>query len=313
MTWYSLPLVIGFFMSDPLHIPVSTFLDYLKYQKRYSRHTVISYETDLRQFSDFLALTYGGLSLAQIAPAMIRTWLAGLRAEKQSTRTLNRKISALKSFFKYMIRKGELSTSPLSGVVSPRTSKRLPQYVEQRDTETLFQHLEFPDDWNGQTQRLALLMLYHTGLRQSELLGLTEERIDLKALQIKVLGKGHKERIIPLGQDLAGEIRVYLERKKVQDFTVSDTRLLVRDNGKPLYPKWLYLSVKKYLSLVTTIDRRSPHILRHSFATHLSNNGADLNAVKELLGHSSLAATQVYTHNTIEKLKEIHRQAHPKA
>ena len=197
-------------------------------------------------------------------------------------------------------------------IVSPKNEKRLPQFVADKDMATLFNHVEFPDDWMGKTERLLLAVFYHTGMRLTELIQLKKSQVSHSSRTIKVLGKGNKERVIPITSSLHGDITEYLQARKEMDLD-QDAVLLVSQKGKPLAPRQVYNSVKKYLSLVTTIDKRSPHVLRHSFATHLTNNGADLNAVKELLGHSSLAATQVYTHNTIEKLKNIYKQAHPKA
>ena len=189
----------------------------------------------------------------------------------------------------------------------------MPEFVDKKDINTLFEMVEFPDDWSGKTNRLVLQLLYNTGIRQAELIGLKENQIDFSKDTIKVLGKGSKERIIPISKELVAEIKSYLKEKNQQIQLPDRDFLLVRSNGKKLYAKWVYNAVKRYLSLVTTINKKSPHILRHTFATHLSNNGAELNAIKELLGHSSLAATQIYTHNTIEKLKDVYKKAHPKA
>jgi integrase/recombinase XerC len=292
---------------------ITVFLDYLKFQKRYSRNTIISYENDLNSFLGFLEIQFGGLDLKDIKPAFVRTWLAKLKEDDHNAKTINRKISALKTFFKYQLKLGLIEVSPMTTIVSPKQNKRLPHFVDKRDTDTLFTHMEFGNDWSGRTERLVLSILYNTGIRQAELLGLKESQIDLTRLQFKVMGKGGKERIIPISLELAEEIEAYKKEKYRTIENPDKTLLLVRENGLPLYPKWVYNSVKKYLSQVTTIEKRSPHVLRHTFATHLSNNGADLNAVKELLGHSSLAATQIYTHNTIEKLKDIYKKAHPKA
>ena len=306
-------MVVGFFMQFHSVKHITTFLDYLKFQKRYARHTITSYENDLTSFFDFLAIQFNETSIKNIKPAFVRSWLADLKSNDLTSKSINRKISALKTFFKYLIRQGELEVSPMTTIVSPKQNKRLPQFVDKRDTATLFTHVEFTDDWKGLTERMVLLLLYNTGMRQAELIGLKEDYIDYSKHTIKVLGKGNKERIIPVSEELIIEIKDY-RRLKYETLEKQDKIfLLVRENGDPLYPKWVYNCVNKYLSLVTTIDKKSPHILRHTFATHLSNNGADLNAVKELLGHSSLAATQIYTHNTIEKLKDIYKKAHPKA
>jgi integrase/recombinase XerC len=201
----------------------------------------------------------------------------------------------------------------MTKIIAPKNEKRLPSFIADKDIKTLFDHVEFPDSWEGKTERLLLLIFYNTGMRLSELIQLKKTAINFSSLTLKVLGKGNKERIIPVSSRLLSEIRVYLEEQKAEFPTSTSELLLVGPKGKALAPRKVYSSVKKYLSLVTTIEKRSPHVLRHSFATHLSNNGADLNAIKELLGHSSLAATQVYTHNTIEKLKNVYKKAHPKA
>lgn len=249
--------------------------------------------------------------LAEIAPAFIRSWLASLKENRQTAKTINRKISSLKSYFKYHLREESLEKTPMAGIVAPKIPKRLPQYVEQKDISTLFNDVEFPDTWKGRTDRLLLTIFYNTGMRLAELVNLRENQVSKNS--IKVLGKGNKERVIPMGPELAALIKEYAEQKPKILENPDTNFLLVNEKGKKLYMKYVYLVVKQYLGDVTTIDKKSPHVLRHTFATHLTNNGADLNAVKELLGHSSLAATQVYTHNTIEKLKDIHKKAHPKA
>ena len=292
---------------------IQSFLDYLKFQKRYSRHTLLSYENDLSDFFLFIQSQYEQTGLKEIKPAFIRTWLAQLKGDGMTSKTINRKISALKSFFKFHLKKGAIEVSPMTTIVSLKQNKRLPHFVDKKDTATLFEVVEFSDDWNGKTEKLILELLYHTGIRQAELIGLKQSQIDWGKAQIKVLGKGGKERIIPVHNELLVQLKEYVSDKVVLACDTKAPELLVRENGKSLYPKLVYNVVKKYLSLVTTIEKRSPHVLRHTFATHLTNNGADLNAVKELLGHSSLAATQIYTHNSIEKLKDIYKKAHPKA
>ena len=229
------------------------------------------------------------------------------------SKSINRKISALKSFFKFQLKAGELEGSPIAAIISPKNKKRLPQYVDEKGINTLFQHIEFPDTWQGKTERLILELFYHTGIRQAELVGLKESQIDRSNSQIKVLGKGNKERIIPINNELMNLIKEYTSDKRTNFEVFDDEYVLVNKKGEKLYPKYVYNIVRQYLSKVTTIEKRSPHVMRHTFATHLMNNGADINAVKELLGHSSLAATQIYTHNTIEKLKDIYKKAHPKA
>jgi integrase/recombinase XerC len=289
------------------------FLDYLKFEKRYSQHTLISYEADLVQFFQFLITQYDAPDLTKVTSGFVRSWLAEMKSQKISSKTLNRKISTLKSFFKYQMKVGVLQQTPMTTIVAPKVSKRLPTFVAENDMETLKQHVEFPDTWKGKTDKLIVTIFYNTGMRLSELVNLKESQIDASNCQLKVLGKGNKERIIPVSKDVIDEILEYIKQKRSSIENLQSLNLFVLQNGKPLYAKYVYLVVKQNLSYVTTLQKKSPHVLRHTFATHLTNNGADLNAVKELLGHSSLAATQIYTHNTIDKLKDIHKKAHPKA
>jgi integrase/recombinase XerC len=292
---------------------IQQFLDYLSFQKRYSNHTIISYKNDLTAFFDFLFIEFGEIPLAEIKPTFIRSWLADMKQQGMESKSINRKISTLKSFFKYQLRQQTITVSPMTAIISPKVNKRLPQFVDKKDITTLLTHVEFPDDWAGKTDELILHLFYNTGMRQAELAGLKETAISKSNGTIKVLGKGNKERIIPVSNHLMNKMQDYMGGKRKLLATFDEEVLLVTASGKKLYPRYIYNAVNKYLSKVTTIDKKSPHVLRHTFATHLMNNGADLNAVKELLGHSSLAATQIYTHNTIEKLKNIHKKAHPKA
>lgn len=298
-----------FFMPDTQYV---AFIEYLEFEKRYSGHTVVAYKNDLRQFFDYLTVTYESPSLQDIQPAYIKSWLASLMKQQLEAKSVKRKISTLKAYFKYLMRNGVLVRTPMVHITSPKTSKKLPVFVADKDTATLFDHVAFPDDWKGKTDQLILALFYHTGIRLSELINLKEGGVDIAQKTLKVMGKGGKERVIPIGTELTKKINDYLTEKQENEECDREF-LLVRSNGKKLYSKYAYLSVKQYLSLVTTIEKRSPHVLRHTFATHLTNKGADLNAIKELLGHASLAATQIYTHNSIEKLKDIHKKAHPKA
>ena len=300
-------------MSITTRKALQQFIEYLKFQKRYSQHTIISYQTDLAAFFNFVEQTFGDTNLQDIKPTFIRTWLASLKDHGMESKTINRKISSLKSFFKYQLKEGLLQVSPMSTIISPKMNKRLPQFVEKADINTLFSYVEFPDNWQGKTDRILLQLLYNTGIREAELVSLKESQVDYFKSSIKVLGKGNKERIIPVSSELLGTLKEYVAEKRKNFEKFDHDILLINDKGKKLYPKYVYNAVKKYLSMITTISKKSPHVLRHTFATHLMNNGADLNAVKELLGHSSLAATQIYTHNSIEKLKDIHKKAHPKA
>lgn len=292
---------------------IQSFIDYLRYQKRYSAHTIVSYTNDLNSFYSFLQTQYNGISLTEIKPVQIRTWLAELKQAGMESKSIIRKISTLKSFFKYHLRLQNIPNSPMASIITPKSEKRLPQFVQEKAIDTLFRHVEFPDTWDGKTQRLIIELLYNTGIRQAELITLKEQWVSENDNTIKVVGKGNKERLIPISNKLKSILLEYIQAKK-KVFEVIDSQcLLITKNGNCLYPKYVYNTVKSILSNVTTISKKSPHVLRHTFATHLMNNGADLNAVKELLGHSSLAATQIYTHNSIDKLKEIHKKAHPKA
>ena len=299
------------FMHITQYSHIQCFLDYLRFEKRYSQHTLIAYQNDLEQFFVFLYTEFREVQTKKITAVYIRSWLAELKSENISAKSINRKISTLKSFFRFMMKQGLIKQTPMTTVVSPKISKRLPAFVEEKNTDTLFTYVEFSGDWKGKTERLILALFYNTGMRVSELINLKEKQVDENYSQLKVLGKGNKERIIPVSKELLKELKDYVRQKPAKLEGIAE--VFVNGKGKPLYPKYVYNIVKKYLSAVTTIEKKSPHILRHTFATHLMNNGADLNAVKELLGHSSLAATQIYTHNTIEKLKDIHKKAHPKA
>jgi integrase/recombinase XerC len=290
---------------------VQSFLDYLRFEKRYSQHTLISYQTDLEQFFVFLIAEFDTPSVQNITAPMVRSWLAELKIDNITSKSINRKISSLKSFFKFLMKEDLIETTPMSIINAPKISRRLPVYVEEKDMQTLFEYVEFSGDWKGQTEKLILQLFYNTGMRISELINLKENQIDASYSNIKVLGKGNKERIIPLSNELLQNLLDYIKQKPVIAKHIPN--VFVNENGKPLYAKQVYNLVRKNLVLVTTVQKKSPHILRHSFATHLANNGADLNAVKELLGHSSLAATQVYTHNSIERLKDVFKKAHPKA
>lgn len=297
---------------QPAHPIIQPFLDYLKFEKRYSRHTLVSYETDLISFFDYVCTQYGEIEPNQLSHIYIRSWLASLKDARLTAKSINRKISSLKSFFKYQQKTGVIKQTPMGKIISPKNEKRLPSFVADKDIRVLFDHVEFPDSWQGKTERLLMLLFYNTGMRLSEVINLKESQVNSSNRTLKILGKGNKERLIPVNAEILNEIENYQKEKGKLIIEKIDI-LFITNKGKPLSPRSVYSSVKKYLSLITTIEKRSPHVLRHTFATHLTNNGADLNAVKELLGHSSLAATQVYTHNTIEKLKNVYKKAHPKA
>lgn len=273
---------------------------------------MIAYENDLISFFDFIETTYGSMPLEDITHIYIRSWLAGLKDDDLMAKSINRKISSLKSFFKYQIRTGSLNQTPMAKVIAPKNEKRLPAFVPDNDIEKLFEAIAKPKNWKEKTTRVLVLIFYSTGMRLSELINMRDKDINEAGSSIKILGKGNKERIIPISKELLKEIKAY-QLARVNYNILPNGYLLQQENGKMLQSRSVYATIHHLLGSVTTIEKKSPHVLRHTFATHLMNNGADLNAVKELLGHSSLASTQVYTHNTIEKLKNIYNKAHPKA
>jgi integrase/recombinase XerC len=292
---------------------IQQFLDYLSFQKRYSPNTVLSYQTDLRAFFDYLLAEYETTEVKEVSTTMVRSWLADLKENKNSSKTINRKISSLKSFFKFLLRNEEIKSSPVTVIQSLKVSRKLPAFIEEKDIAKIFEPGVFPDTWDGNLNRLIFSILYSTGIRLNELIHLKEADIDKYSSSIKVLGKGNKERLVPVSNQLLFEIDIYISNKNLNFPENLIEYLLLTHKGKMLYPKYVYNMVRNQLGNVSTMERKSPHILRHSFATHLTNHGAQINAIKELLGHSSLAATQIYTHNSIEKLKEVHKQAHPKS
>lgn len=294
------------------HHFIQSFIDYLKFEKRYSSHTILSYTTDLTGFFDFLEISYGVQQIREVQSVMVRSWLASLKEQGMSGTTLNRKISSLKSFFKYQLKSGGVEQSPMGQVISQKKGRRLPVFVKEEEARSLNAVLQAgAEDWKSLNARMLVAIFYATGMRLSELIGLKDQQIDPDREQIKVLGKGNKERVIPVSRELLDLIKEY-QRLRKKEFAEADETLLVTEKGKKMYPRYAWQMVNRVLGESSSLDKRSPHVLRHSFATHLMNHGADLNAVKELLGHSSLAATQVYTHNTIEKLKDIHKKAHPR-
>ena len=282
------------------------FLHYLKHEKRYSVHTLLSYSTDLKQFTNFLSSEFSVKSIRKVNFQLVRSWIAKLLNENISARSVNRKITTLKTYFRFLIREDVINQSPMQKIISPKTSKRLPVFVEQVKMEQLLNEIDFGVGFLAQRDRLILELFYFTGIRLSELINLKNKDINYSDSTILVLGKRKKERLIPLTSDILSKI-------KKLNVSNKSKYLFTTDKGKQISTKQVYRLVNKYLSMVTTLGKKSPHILRHTFATHMLNNGADINAIKELLGHANLSATQIYTHNTIEKLKTVYKQAHPRA
>ncbi|MBX0333499.1 tyrosine-type recombinase/integrase [Pontibacter sp. HSC-14F20] len=289
------------------------FFKYLEYEKRYSPHTLTSYHTDLGQFTQYLLDTYQITDPAEADHTIIRSWILTLVHKNLEARSVNRKIACLRSYYKFLLSQQRITANPMLRIKAPKVSKKLPAFVPEEPFNHFLDSFTFEDNFEGQRDRLILEFLYGTGMRLAELIGIAPEDVDLHAKTVRVLGKGNKVRIIPLNDTLVASIKQYSAHKKSEFGNNNSERLLVTNKERPLYPKFVYRVAKKYISLVTTSEHNSPHVLRHSFATHLLNKGADLNAIKDLLGHASLAATQVYTHNSIEKLKSIFEKAHPKA
>lgn len=294
-------------------LAIKQYIDYIKLERRYSIHTINAYSADLLQFSDYVELIYS-INILESEFAMIRSWLVNLNSNDISKRSINRKITSLRSFYKYHLSRHNIETNPVTKVSLLKTDKKLPVFVEEAGMENLLNDIEFPDTYNGQLDRTIIELFYSTGIRLSELVNLRNDQIDWGAQQMKVLGKRNKERIVPLTNPMIAQLKLYNSHKyKEIKKAENDIYYFLTKNGKKIYDKLVYRKIKLYLGLVTTISKKSPHVLRHTFATHLLNKGADLNAIKEILGHASLAATQVYTHNSIEKLKNVYKQAHPRA
>lgn len=296
---------------------INSFLAYLQFEKRYSPHTVKSYQTDLLQFEVFLQKDFEIL-LKEAKPTHIRSFMVSLLDQQISENAIGRKISTLRSFYKYLLREDELQANPMVLIKAPKVPKRLPVFVEEAKMDLLLDSQMgdeeiFNDTFPSQRDKIVLELLFGTGVRLAELLLLKEEDVNFYEGTIKVLGKRNKERIIPLHNQLIAQLKFYINLKLAQQFNNKITTLIVTNTGASAYPKLIYRIVNSYLTLISTQDKRSPHVLRHSFASSLLNRGADLNAIKDLLGHASLAATQVYTHNSVERLKSIYKQAHPKA
>ncbi|MEC7755945.1 MAG: tyrosine-type recombinase/integrase [Bacteroidota bacterium] len=292
---------------------VDSFLRYISYEKRYSQHTVKSYQNDLKQFEFFCQSKFKVQNITEANQLMIRAWVLSLMDGGTSPRSVNRKIASLKSFYKYLLKRDTISKDPTVKIKSLKVKKELPGFANEEEFSDFLNRLVFDDSLEGQMEQLLLELLYGTGIRLSELLGLRVSDFNPGQSTIKVLGKRNKERIIPISRSLNSLLKNYITEKNHAFSHDSDSFLIVNKNGGQAYPMMVYRIVKKYLSQVQSLDKKSPHALRHTFATHLLNKGADLNAVKDLLGHSSLAATQVYTHNSLDKLKSVFDQAHPKA
>lgn len=290
----------------------SKFLKYLQTERRYSSHTLIAYENDLKQLSEFAQSEFDVSELKEVDSMLLRSWMVSMLESGMDARSINRKISTCKSFYSFLLRNGEINSLPTSKLSSPKSKKMLPKFVKETEMENLFDQIQFSEESLGIRDYLILEILYSCGIRLSELIGIETKDVDISNSSIKVLGKRNKERIIPIHNSLLEKIQLWIKFKQ-EEFGLSNSYLLLTDKGEKLYPKFVYRKVNYYLGQVTSLQKKSPHVLRHTFATHMLNNGAELNTIKEILGHANLSATQIYTHNSIEKLKNIYNQAHPRA
>ena len=288
-----------------------SFLQYIRSEKRFSEHTILAYENDLNQFSFYLEEIYDLDDLSKVSDKIVRSWMVHLSDLGLSARSINRKLSSLKSFYRFSCNNGYCKTNPLINVIGPKQEQRLPEFVDEKEMMHLFSSISFEDTFRGKRDRIILDLFYQTGMRLSELIGLELKDVDFSKKVLKVLGKRNKERLIPLHDGILKSLRSYImEREK--EMIVGENTLVLDNKGTKCNEKFVYRTVNSYLSTVTLTTKKSPHIIRHTFATHMLNRGADLNTIKEILGHANLAATQVYTHNSIDKLKAIYKQAHPK-
>ena len=287
------------------------FIKYLKFEKRLSDHTILSYDNDLKQFESFFKTYSTNKEIKTTDKRAIRSWIVELSLKKLSPKSINRKIGTLKSFFKFLIKREVIEINPSTNITSLKTDQKIPNFLKEKDVNFLFDNLILEKNFNGERDMMILELLYGTGIRISELINLKTRNINLPKKEMKIMGKRKKERIIPLHQQIISQIKKYLDKKN--EIKSTHEFLLCTNKGKKLYPMLIYRIVKKHLSSLINSKKYNPHLLRHTFATHILNKGGDLNSIKDLLGHESLAATQIYTHNSIEKLKETFKASHPRA
>lgn len=291
---------------------VDKYIDYLRYEKNYSSHTEISYYSDLIQFRDFIESHYRDIELETVDGDIVRAWIIFLMETKTSARSVNRKLSSLKSFYRYLQKMGSISISPLKKISGPKAKKPIPSFINYSDMEKVLDIETEDNDYESFRDKVILELFYVTGMRRAELIGLTDKDIDLYSGSIRVTGKRNKQRIIPVSKNTITLIDAYLEIRN-KNFENQTVAFFVKKDGEPIYPMLIHRVVSSHLKWIPTLAKASPHVLRHSFATGMLNNGADINAVKELLGHSSLASTEIYTHTSFDELKKIYNKAHPRA
>ena len=291
---------------------IETFLDYLRLERNYSERTIVAYEADLREFEDYLKKVDAGLDFTVAHSDNVRNWMVSLMDKGRTETSVNRKLSSLRSFYRFLLKKGTVVVNPMLKVVGPKKKKPLPSFLREKDMDRLLDEVSFGEGFEGCRDRMILEMFYATGMRLSELIGLSDADVDFSAKLIKVTGKRNKQRLIPFGNELAEDLLIYIKVRN-EALPQGTEAFFVMSNGKRMYPMAVYRIVKRNLSRVVSLKKRSPHVLRHTFATAMLNNHAELRAVKELLGHESLVTTEVYTHATFEELKKVYEQAHPRA
>ena len=289
-----------------------SFLDYLRYERNYSEKTVLAYGEDISQLREFAQERMEKFDPAEVKPELVREWIVSLMDQGYTSTSVNRKLSSLRSFYKYLLRQGEVSVDPLRKITGPKNKKPLPSFLKESEMNKLLDDTDFGEGFKGCRDRLIIEMFYATGMRLSELIGLDDKDVDFSASLLKVTGKRNKQRLIPFGDELKETMLEYVDIRNEMISERSDA-FFVRENGERLYKNLVYNLVKRNLSKVVTLKKRSPHVLRHTFATTMLNNDAELGAVKELLGHESIATTEIYTHATFEELKKVYKQAHPRA
>jgi len=292
---------------------INQFLNYLRYERNSSPQTVQTYEESLREFESYISLRDTGLSLQAVDADLIRDWMESLMDKGNTASTINKKLSALRSFYRFSLRRKLVEKDPAHGIVGPKKSKPLPQFLRESEMDQLLDRLEWDDSYKDVRARTILLLFYEAGLRRSELTGLNDVDVDFGSRQLKVTGKRNKQRVIPFGQELTDALRQYLEARREQFGLRENSALFLSDKGERMTGSQVYLIVRKYLTLVTSLKKRSPHVLRHTFATAMLNNGAGLESIKKLLGHESVDTTEIYAHTTFEQLKRIYKEAHPRA